>query len=108
MPTDDNFYDKKIAFWNKVYRIALFCLVLAATLFAGFGVYRIYHISADIQSSQQAFQDSTIQARKDNIRRQQDNEDYIKCLVLVKFDVPPEQLTTRDGVAKALDDCANR
>lgn len=31
---------------------------------------------------------------------------YIKCLVLLRFDVPAEQLTARDGVASALDACA--
>ena len=48
----------------------------------------------------------TVAARQANIKRQQDLEQYIKCVLLIRYDVPPEQLTTRKGTEAALDKCA--
>lgn len=35
-----------------------------------------------------------------------ENKRYLKCLALIRFDAPPEDLTTREGMSKALDNCA--
>lgn len=53
-------------------------------------------------------QQSTLQARQNNVTRQDELKAYIKCIFLAKFDVPTAQLSTREGTVKALDDCANK
>lgn len=52
-------------------------------------------------------QRSTLQARQANVERQQDLQNYVKCLTLLRFDNPelgPQ--STRSQVESALDKCA--
>lgn len=53
-------------------------------------------------------QEDVIQARQANIERQSEQKDYIKCVLLLRFDATPQQLATREGASKALDECAQR
>lgn len=54
------------------------------------------------------------QNQRDSLRRshqaqidRSETKDYIKCILLIKYDTPAEQLTSREGTEKALDLCAN-
>lgn len=49
---------------------------------------------------------STVAARQQNIDRQNDLKNYIKCLSLVRFNQPPVDLSSKTAVSKALDQCA--
>lgn len=49
---------------------------------------------------------ATIEARQQNIERQNDQKNYIKCVLLIRFNEPPVDLTTKSSVSKALDQCA--
>lgn len=51
-------------------------------------------------------QKDALTARQANIDRQGELKDYVKCVLLISFDVPKDQLTTRQGTEKALDHCA--
>lgn len=50
---------------------------------------------------------NALQARKANIERQKETQDYIKCVLLLRYDTTPEELATRKGAEKALDRCAS-
>lgn len=39
-------------------------------------------------------------------QERQESKDYIKCILLIRYDTPAEKLTTRDGTEAALDACA--
>lgn len=49
----------------------------------------------------------TLDARQANIQRQDELKDYIKCILLIRYDSTPEQLATRKGGEAALDHCAS-
>lgn len=49
---------------------------------------------------------ATVTARQQNIDRQNDLKDYIKCILLVRFNQPPVDATSKAAVSKALDECA--
>lgn len=68
----------------------------------GFNVFTGVRLQNQIEANNKA----TIAAREQNIGRQTEIKDYIKCLSLLKFTAPPESLTTKEGVTKALDACA--
>lgn len=84
--------NKRIHFWNRMYRLSLILLILVAI-----GI----QLSVNAQNKK-----ATLDARAANAQRQQGLKDYIKCLSLLRFDYTPEQLTTKNDVSKALDSCA--
>ena len=92
MPFNESVHDKRIARWNRLYRGCLLILVLAI-------------IGVQLQANNRSSM-ATQEARRANIARQESIQNYLKCLSILRFDVPPEQLQTRDGVIKALDTCA--
>lgn len=49
---------------------------------------------------------SQLANKEDNNRRQENLKSYVKCLALSRFDVPAQQLLTRQGVLDALDKCS--
>ncbi len=49
--------------------------------------------------------DALVRSEQASLDRKE-QKDYIKCVLLIRFDTPPEDLTTRKGVEKALDACA--
>lgn len=56
-----------------------------------------------------ALEDSRAEAKSRSEAAQIDRdeqEEYFKCLSVLRFDVPAEILNTREGVIKALDSCA--
>lgn len=63
-------------------------------------------ISIRLQTIINQNQTEALQAREANTARQNELKDYIKCVLLLRFDAPPEQLVDRDGVEGALDTCA--
>lgn len=90
-------YNVRIHFWNKVYRIALLGLVVMVLAIAGLGVRKVYVISNKLDRTTQAIRNTQTQGQATK---------YIKCIALIRFDVPAEQLQTRDGSEAALDNCA--
>lgn len=68
----------------------------------GFNVFLGLRLQQVIDQNNQA----TVTARQQNIDRQNDLKDYIKCLSLVRFNQPPVDVTSKAAVSKALDDCA--
>jgi hypothetical protein len=52
-------------------------------------------------------QAETQRAREANIARQDEIKEYIKCVLLIRFDYTPEQLSSKEQVESALDTCAN-
>lgn len=59
-----------------------------------------------IQSVIDQNQADVLRAREANIQRQVELKDYIKCVLIIRFDYTPEELATKEGVTKALDTCA--
>lgn len=79
-------------------------LYIAMLLVVGFNIFIAFQVQRVVHDHQEI----TLSARKANIARQEELEDYIKCVLLIRYDVPPEQLTTRNGAEVALDACAAR
>ena len=46
--------------------------------------------------------------RDSQVKREVETQEYIKCIVLLRFEVTPEQIATKEGAEKALDSCAGR
>lgn len=46
--------------------------------------------------------------REAQVKREVQTQEYIKCILLLQFDVSPEALKTREGAEKALDRCAQQ
>lgn len=66
-------------------------------------------IAAQNQKFSVDAQNQTVQARIQNMQRQQQITDYIKCIVLLRFYQPPITTTsTKPEVETALDSCANK
>jgi Na+/H+ antiporter NhaC len=80
----------------RMVEIAILAIVVAFNVFTG----------VRLQNQIEANNKATITAREQNITRQTEIKDYIKCLSLLKFTVPAPDLTTKEGVSKALDACA--
>lgn len=54
-------------------------------------------------------QKRTVAARAANAQRQQEQKDYIKCIILLKYDAPNlNAQSTRSDVETALDNCATK
>lgn len=82
-------------------------LVRAIELFAlacvvGFNIFLGLRLQQVIDQNNQA----TVDARQQNIARQNDLKNYVKCVSLVRFNQPPVDLTSKNAVSKALDECA--
>jgi hypothetical protein len=84
---------------DKIVRIIEVAILL---LLAGFNIFSAIRLQDVVDQNH----DAAIQRSELATRQRQEQKDYIKCVLLIRFDVPPEQLTTREGTEKALDDCA--
>lgn len=99
---------KRIRFWNRIYRFSLVILLCIAIGIITAVAIKVDNTTQAIREQQSQTVKTTDEARKANIARQKNLEDYFKCLSVLKFDVSAEELTTRDGVIKALDSCASK
>jgi hypothetical protein len=90
---------RKVDRRDKVMRLAEIAILFALVLFNVFTAVRLQNVIDQNQAD-------TLQAREANIARQDELKDYIKCVLLIRYDVPPEHLTTRDGAEQSLDTCA--
>lgn len=90
---------KKIDRRDKLVRIIEIVFLVIAISFTIFGLIRIQQL---ISLSQQ----ETLQRSEKAAQERGETKQYIRCILLIRFDNPPETLTTREGVAKALDNCA--
>lgn len=89
--------DRRDIHWRAFGLAILFGLML----FNVVAVFRIQHV---INQNQQG----AIQARKTNFQLQQQNQAYIKCIILIRYDnVGLTQDSPRADVEKALDRCAS-
>lgn len=68
----------------------------------GFNIFLGLRLQQVIDQNNQA----TVEARQQNIARQGDLKNYIKCLSLIRFNEPPVDLTSKQAVSAALDQCA--
>lgn len=84
---------------DRAVRIIEVVILLAFGAFSTLTNVRLQHV---IDSNNAA----TVQARKDNIERQEQSQNYIKCIVLLKFSQPPLDPNSRKSVEAALDKCA--
>lgn len=87
---------------DKLMRIIEVFMLLVIVLFNVFFGLRLQSV---INKNNQTATDS----RKTNAQRQNEIQDYIKCVVLIRFDDPPLPATaTREETSKALDECAKK
>lgn len=68
----------------------------------GFNVFLGLRLQQVIDQNNKA----TVEARQNNIARQDDLKNYIKCLSLIRFNQPPVDVTDKAAVSAALDTCA--
>lgn len=73
----------------------LFALIL-------FNIFVGYILLTSIQRNER----NALQARQSIISQQGEIQRYLKCILLLKYDVSSEQLTTRGGTETAIDTCA--
>jgi hypothetical protein len=91
---------------NKIDHRDQFVRAVEIALLIAVVTFNIF-LSVRLQQVIDSNQADTLQARTANIERQQQLEGYIKCVLLIRYDVPPESLTTKEGAAAALDSCAS-
>lgn len=85
---------------DKLVRIIEVAILMTVVVFNVFVGLRIQTV---IDNNNAA----TVQARKDNVERETQSQQYIKCIVLLRFNTTPMALQTKAGVEKALDACAS-
>jgi len=113
MPVNDP-YDEKIRTYSQIYRWSLLALVLFIAIIAAIGVRKVFEVGNQIDKNVLLVQSiivdnqrSAVEARKTNAQRQTEIKDYVKCIVLLRYDNPT--LTTnspRADTEAALDRCA--
>lgn len=93
-------YNRRIHFWNRVYRVALIVLLLII-----FGMQLASNTK--IQQTQAQQQDSTIEARRLNLARQDKIINHIDCVLLLTKKYPKVnfQALNYDQLKKYLNDC---
>lgn len=92
-----NHFDKKVVYYNRLYRFFLLLAVSLVLVLVAIGVKRVYIISGQIDTNVQ-----NTQAILEN-----DTQGYIKCILLLKYDNPElSPNSTRQEVGSALDRCA--
>lgn len=80
----------------RIVEITILMAVVVLNIFIGLRIQTV------IDSNNKA----TVQARQDNVERTTQSQQYIKCIVLLRFNTTPMALQTKAGVEKALDACA--
>lgn len=84
---------------DKQMRIAETLMLLALTIFNVFTAVRLQQVISQNQAN-------TLEARQQNIQRQNQLQGYIKCILLLRYNATPESLATLEGAEAALDACA--
>lgn len=74
--------------------VKVFSVILLLALVA----FNVYVITQNQRAANERAATASIERRE--------TKEYIRCLALLEFDVPASQLKTRDGRARALDNCA--
>lgn len=82
----------------RAVEITILLFVVAFNIFLGL---RIQSVIDQNQRDAKARSEAAQQDRNEQ-------KDYIKCVLLIKFDDPPADLTTKVGTSKALDACAKQ
>lgn len=82
--------------WINITLIVFLTLAIASNLIG------LYEIQQNINNNQT----TTLQARQDNAARQEDLKNYVKCVLLLKYNPNLIATSTKANVSKALDDCA--
>lgn len=77
-------------------------IIILATLTIGANILGLLEIQSLIKHNQA----ETVTARAQNMERQDDLKNYTKCIVLLRFNQPPIDLSSKAAVSKALDVCA--
>lgn len=109
-------YDKKITFYDRLYRWSLLILAVVSTTAIIVGVWKVFKVGNQLddnirrtQSIIMTNQSSTVEARKANVKRQENIKNYVKCITLARFDNPElvSPTVTKQQVSDALDKCAS-
>ncbi len=114
MPINDNPYDEKIKLYSRIYRWLLLMLVAFIAVASFVGVQKVFKVGNQIDGNVQLLQEiinsnqrSALEARKANAVRQTEIKDYVKCIVLLRYDNPTLKADSpRTDVEAALDKCA--
>lgn len=92
---------EKIDRRDRLVRAIEVSLLMLLTIFSLFSILRL----------QQIVHQNDVAATQRSVQAQNDRDElkgYIRCILLIRYDAPPEQLTSREGVAKTLDGCAEQ
>jgi hypothetical protein len=81
---------------------------MRALLLLLMGVVLVFNVVATIRLQQiiNQNQKGALERSAEATRDRQEQKDYIKCVLLIRYVVPPEALQTYDGAEEALDQCA--
>lgn len=97
--SDNQDFIERVDRRDRLVRILEVTLLFVLALFNIFAVIQLNRVINQNQAD-------TVEARKQNIDRQEEIQGYIKCVLLIRYTAPPEDLTTQAGTEKALDKCA--
>lgn len=79
--------------------------LLVLALAVAFNMFSAFHLLGEVDR----FRQETLIAREANIERQEKIQDYIKCVVLLRFYEPPiTEDSIEQEVRDALDSCADK
>lgn len=91
---------------NRRYKFFVICSIATFFVFAGLMLsIGLKTIEAQKKTINE-IRSTQIANKEDNTNRQENLKSYVKCLALSRFDVPAQQLLTRQGVLDALDKCS--
>lgn len=113
MPTRDEF-DQKIQFYDKLLKPLVIFVMVYVLIGMTIGVRQIFIVGGRIEENTQQIQSiinnnqkSTLEARGANVQRQVELKNYIKCILLIRYDNPNLTATSpRADTELALDRCA--
>lgn len=86
---------------DMAFRILAIMILLVPTIFNIFSAIQLQRLVKQNRNE-------TLAARRVNFERQDQTQNYIKCILLIRFDYPPTSLTNREGIVNALDDCSRK
>lgn len=90
---------RKIDNRDKVLKTAQLAIFFVVAIFNVFIILRLQQVIDQNQRESLARSGVAVQDRKEQ-------KDYIKCVLLIRYDASQEALSTRAGVEAALDRCA--
>ncbi len=103
-------YEKKIAFYDKLFKSFLVFATLLILIGVAIGVRQVFVVGHKIDTNIINNNNAAIEARKQNMQRQENITNYVKCILLLSKKHPELNIASLnyDQSNALLDECATK